>query len=84
MIAEKTNSPTRKLKKSQELSVSHIGPGNILNVMVVYVTVGNYYKILDYCSSAAVAQAIQSIEAGDTDHIKVSEKGVSLIVKLRD
>lgn len=82
MIAEKTNSPVTKLKKSQRLSVSHIGPGNILNVMVVYVTIGNYSNILDYCSSAAVAEAIYLIEAGDIGPIKVSEKGVSLIVKL--
>ena len=84
MIAEKTNSLTRKLKKSQQLSVSHIGPGNILNVLVVYVTVGNYHKILDYCSVRAIAEAIQLFEAGDTGPVKVSEKGVSLIVKLRD
>lgn len=82
MIAEKINFPARKLKKSQQLCVSHIGPGNILNVLVVYVTVGNYHKVLDYCSSAAVAEAIQLFEAGDTDSVKVSEKGVSLIVKL--
>ena len=83
MIAVRVNPVSKKLKKSQPIQVSHIGPGNILNVMIAYVTVGNYERVLDYYTACGVAKALEKIEEGEEEPIKVIEKGVSLIVKLR-
>ena len=83
MIAVRVNPSVSKFKKSQPIQVSHIGPGNILNVMIVYVTVGNYDKILDYYTAGAVAKGLEMIAEG-TSVANITENGISIQVKLHN